>query len=61
MKKTLPSLRISDETFNKIERSIAKHNKTSLSKLSLQEFRRTALELLSQAILQDAQILELID
>ena len=55
-KKTLPSIRISEETESNIEASISKHNKQSLVKLSKQEFRRLAYELLSQLILQDKEI-----
>jgi len=54
--KTLPSIRISEETHSNIEASISKHNKKSLVKLSKQEFRRLAYELLSQMILQEKEI-----
>ena len=53
MEKTLPSLRISEKCLTRIESAILKYNKTSLSKLTKSEFRRIALELLAQAILQD--------
>ena len=53
MKKTLPSVRLSTETFSNVERAIIKHNEGSLVKLSQQDFRRYAYELLSQAILQN--------
>ena len=51
MKKTLPALRVSERTYEKMVRAIEKNNQGSLSKLSVQEFRRIALWLLAQAIL----------
>jgi hypothetical protein len=53
MKKTLPSLRIEEETLNNVIGAIKKHNENSISKLTIQEFRRVALEFLSQLILRD--------
>lgn len=53
MKKTLPSLRVEESLQNKIDLAIEKNNKNSLAKLTIQEFRRTALELLSTLILTD--------
>jgi len=62
MKRTLPSLRVSEETLFNMAKAIEKHNKNSLTKLSIQEFRRVSLELLSQTILQNRKdILEIID
>ena len=60
--RTLPSLRIDEGTFNRVEKAIEEHNKNSLGKLSVQDFRRIALELLSQTILQDRKdLFDLID
>ena len=56
MKKTLPSIRIKERTYNNIQSAIIKHNKKSFVKLKLQEFRRLSYEFLSQMILQDKEI-----
>lgn len=55
-KKTLPSIRISEETYSNIESAIRKYNENSLLELSIQEFRRLSYELLSQMILQDKEL-----
>lgn len=51
--KTLPSIRISVNTLENIERAITKYNETNLIKLSKQEFRRLSYEILSQLILNN--------
>ncbi len=58
MKKTLPSVRVAEETINNIKRAIEKYNKNpqNLITLDVQEFRRLSYELLSQLILQDREI-----
>ena len=58
MKKTLPSVRVAEETINNIKRAIEKYNKNpqNLITLDIQEFRRLSYELLSQLILQDREI-----
>jgi len=53
MKRTLPSIRITDESFEHIEKAILEYNKNNLIKISKQQFRRLSYELLSQLILQD--------
>lgn len=55
-KNTLPSLRINEDTLNNINRAVDKYNSTNLVKISTQEFRRIAYELLSQMILTGQQI-----
>ena len=58
MKKTLPSVRVAEETINNIKRAIEKYNKNpqNLITLDIQEFRRLSYELLSQLIIQDREI-----
>ena len=58
MKKTLPSVRVAEETIDNIKRAIEKYNKNpqNLITLDIQEFRRLSYELLSQLILQDREI-----
>lgn len=52
-KKTLPSIRIGEYDYYNLEAAIKKFNKTSLLKISKQEFRRLSYSILSQLILQD--------
>lgn len=52
MKKTMPSIRVTDESLEHIEKAIYEYNKNNLIKISKQEFRRLSYELLSQLILQ---------
>jgi len=54
--KTLPSIRIDEETLSNINRAIEKYNETSLQEISTQEFRRISYELLSQMILTGQKI-----
>lgn len=56
MKKTLPSLRVEEETLEHIRLAIKKYNKKNLFNISLAEFRRLSLEFLSQYILQDRDL-----
>lgn len=51
--KTLPSIRLSEDTTNNIHSALSQYNKGTIVKLSLQEFRRLSYELLSQIILQN--------
>ena len=51
--KTLPSIRISEKTNDKIASAVKKYNQTSLSKLSIQEFRRISYEVFAQKILNN--------
>lgn len=51
--KSLPSVRLTEESLNHIHQAIAKYNKSNLFAISLAEFRRLALEVLAQMILQD--------
>lgn len=52
MKKTLPSIRVEQETQEKISMAIERFNETSIIKLTKQEFRRLSYEYFSQIILQ---------
>lgn len=52
MKKTLPSLRVDERTINNINSAIQKHNKNSLVKMKVSDFRRLAYETLSQLVLK---------
>ncbi len=54
--KTLPSIRISEQTRSNIDRAVEKYNETSLQEITTQEFRRIAYELLSQMILTGQKI-----
>ena len=56
MKKTIPSVKVESQTLDNIHAAILKYNKSNLVNLSMQEFRRLALELLSQMILQDKSL-----
>ena len=58
MKKTLPSVRVAEDTINNIKRAIEKYNNNpqNIITLDMQEFRRLSYELLSQLILQDREI-----
>lgn len=51
--KTLGSIRVKAETITRMESAIKKHNQKSLVPISTSEFRRLAIELLAQLILQD--------
>ena len=53
MKKTLPSIRLHEQTLGRIRVAINKYNEKNLVQLSMQEFRRIAYEYLSQIIIQD--------
>lgn len=60
-KATLPNLRLAEETVSNMKAAIEKHNENSILNLTVQEFRRLSIELLSQSILQDRKdILSLI-
>lgn len=56
--KTLSAFRVDIKTFNHINKAIEKYNKdpSHLAKLSKNAFRRLALELLAQSILQDVKL-----
>ena len=56
MKKTLPSLKVKEQTINNMNSAIAEFNKTSLIQMTLQEFRRLSYEFLSQMILQKKEL-----
>ena len=56
MKKTLPTIRLEEETLSRINQAIKKYNQKSLVKMSVQEFRRLSYELLSQLILLEKEI-----
>ena len=56
MRKTLPSIRISENTAANIKAAIAKYNDKNLVAVTEQEFRRIAYEVLSQIILQQKEI-----
>lgn len=53
MKKTLPSLRVEEQTINNIKAAIKKYNQDNLFNISEAEFRRLAYEVLSRFILLD--------
>lgn len=52
-KTTLPTIRLQEETKENMQSAIKKYNKGSLTKLSMQEFRRLSYELFAQIILQN--------
>jgi len=54
--KSLGSLKVKEETLNNMKRAIHKYNEQNIFPVSESEFRRMALELLSQLILQDKEI-----
>lgn len=54
--KTLSSIRVNDMTYSLMQQAISKHNKKSLVKLKLNEFRRLSYEFLSKMILLDKEI-----
>jgi len=51
--KSLGSLKLQEQTLNNMKRAIEKYNKENMFSVSEADFRRMALELLSQLILQD--------
>ena len=51
--KSLGSLKLQEQTLNNMKRAIEKYNKENTFSVSEADFRRMALELLSQLILQD--------
>ncbi len=52
MKKTLPTIKITDKTNSNIQFALSKYNETANVPLTLQDFRRLAYEFLSQTILK---------
>ena len=56
MKKTLPSLKVKEQTIDNMNSAITEFNKTSLIQMTLQEFRRLSYEFLSQMILQKKEL-----
>ena len=56
--KTLSAFRIDERSFGHIDKAIAKYNKdpTHLAKLTKNDFRRLALELMAQSIIQDVPL-----
>ena len=53
--KTLPSIRIEEETNEAMQMAIKKFNSSSLVKLTEQEFRRLSYSFFSQLILQNKE------
>jgi len=56
MKKSLSSIRVQQKTAENMVSAIRKYNESSIFSVSEAEFRRMAIELLSQLILQDKEI-----
>lgn len=56
MKKTIGSIKVNENTIINMKSAIEKYNSSSLFPVSEAEFRRMAIELLSQLILQDKDI-----
>lgn len=54
--RTLGSLKIEEKTFDNMKAAIKKYNSKNIFPVSEAEFRRMALELLSQLMLQDKTI-----
>jgi len=54
--KILPSIRVSERTLENVKSAILKYNSKSLFQINEAEFRRLALELLSQMILLDVPL-----
>ena len=54
--KTIGSLRIAEKTLTNMEEAITQYNKQNVFSVSQSDFRRMALELLSQLILQNIPI-----
>jgi len=55
-KKTLSSLKVSEQTILNIKSAIKKYNENNLMPLNENEFRRLSYEVLSQLILQNKPI-----
>lgn len=55
MKKTINSLKISEETFSNMEGANKKLNKMNLTPITFQEFRRMAYDFFSKLILQEKE------
>jgi len=56
MKKTLGSLKVSEQTINNMKSAIDVYNSKNVFAVSEADFRRMSLELLSQLILQNKPI-----
>ncbi len=56
MNKTLCAVRIDVRTIDNMKSAIKKYNKENIVSLTQSEFRRMALELLSQLILRDMKL-----
>lgn len=56
MKKTLGSLKVEEKTISNMKLAIEKYNKKNLFGITEAEFRRMAIELLSQMILQNKEL-----
>ena len=56
MKKNLGSLRVEEQTIENMKQAIKKYNETNIMPFDEAEFRRLAIELLAQIILQDKPI-----
>lgn len=54
--KTLGSIKVDEKTIENVKSAIRKYNSKNIFPVSEAEFRRMALELLSQIILQDQPI-----
>ena len=54
--RTLSSIRITEQTFENMKSAIRKYNIKSLVKMTQSQFRRLAIETLSQAILRNISL-----
>jgi len=54
--KTIGSLKVEEQTISNLKRAVEKYNSKNLFPVSEAEFRRMALEMLSQMILLDMEI-----
>ena len=56
MKKTLPSIKVKEETIANMLQAIKKYNQENLVELTMQEFRRLSYEFFSKMILLDKEL-----
>ena len=60
-KKTLPSCRVDENTIHLLRKALERFNEQSLSKISLQEFRRLSYEFFSRFVLAGKDLKQLLE
>ena len=55
MKKTIPSIKVDEQTLSNMEAAMKKLNEKQLVEMSFQDYRRLCYELFSQNVLQEKE------